>query len=389
MTNPQLKIIILVSAALGFSAVFSLNTFETKTDRPTISSGDWSIIDYQNPKLRRFIASPNICKINDSIYITSHEYYGEGVDEWYTYVSKTNDMGKSWGKASKIPQLMNADLISIRDTLYLFGTFRRKDKGTNDLMVCMSINQGDKWECSRLFENDQLWGTSPTSSILKNDTIWKLVNLNAYPFNNPNTQYLFAYASINKNLLENENWAFSEPSRNTEGIEPTVVVDNNRLAILYRYHEPANGGLAKLQYFNRMKWSSTSFIDLPGGCKKFYVQYDSVSRKYWTISNSIMDSDRNKGVNIERLRNFCTLSFSTDLHTWYIKDTLLYTPNFKNEGWQYIDWEFDRNDIIAVSRTAMPSEDGPSKSQHDANHLTFHRFNNFRIGSDAYQFRRQ
>ena len=47
-------------------------------------------------------------------------------------------------------------------------------------------------------------------------------------------------------------------------------------------------------------------------------------------------------------------------------------------GFQYVDWVFDGDDIIAVSRTAFPETRGLPARQHDANFLTFHRISNFR-----------
>lgn len=43
-----------------------------------------------------------------------------------------------------------------------------------------------------------------------------------------------------------------------------------------------------------------------------------------------------------------------------------------------MDWVFDGDDIIAVSRTAFPETRGLPARQHDANFLTFHRISNFR-----------
>ena len=43
-------------------------------------------------------------------------------------------------------------------------------------------------------------------------------------------------------------------------------------------------------------------------------------------------------------------------------------------GFPYADWIFDGNDIAAVCRTAVNG----AYNFHNANHLTFHRFKNFR-----------
>ncbi len=47
-------------------------------------------------------------------------------------------------------------------------------------------------------------------------------------------------------------------------------------------------------------------------------------------------------------------------------------------GFQYLDWQFEGNDIIALSRTAYDDAEGEAHNQHDANFITFHRIENFR-----------
>jgi hypothetical protein len=53
-------------------------------------------------------------------------------------------------------------------------------------------------------------------------------------------------------------------------------------------------------------------------------------------------------------------------------------PDVKNHGFQYVDWQFDGADIIAVCRTAYEDGVGGARNCHDANFLTFHRWKNFR-----------
>jgi len=45
-----------------------------------------------------------------------------------------------------------------------------------------------------------------------------------------------------------------------------------------------------------------------------------------------------------------------------------------HHAWQYVDWVFDGDDLVAASRTAY----GDSHNFHDANYLTFHRVRHFR-----------
>lgn len=61
-----------------------------------------------------------------------------------------------------------------------------------------------------------------------------------------------------------------------------------------------------------------------------------------------------------------------------IREGLLFHPDVKKHGFQYIDWQFDNRDIIFLSRTAFDDEFGGANNFHDANYLTFHRIKNFR-----------
>jgi hypothetical protein len=72
------------------------------------------------------------------------------------------------------------------------------------------------------------------------------------------------------------------------------------------------------------------------------------------------------------------LTSSKDLKNWTIRSILLYHPDNLKHGFQYSDWLFDGQDIIAVVRTAFDDAEGGAHNKHDANFLTFHRWRNFR-----------
>ncbi|MFC1461694.1 exo-alpha-sialidase, partial [Verrucomicrobiota bacterium] len=120
------------------------------------------------------------------------------------------------------------------------------------------------------------------------------------------------------------------------------------------------------------------FIDFPGGCKKFTIRYDSVSKLYWSLTNYAQDKDRKRAVNVERTRNTLALTSSPDLKRWTVKSILLYHPDVRNSGFQYVDWQFEGEDIIAVSRTAYDDGIGGAHNCHNANYFTFHRVEGYR-----------
>jgi hypothetical protein len=58
-------------------------------------------------------------------------------------------------------------------------------------------------------------------------------------------------------------------------------------------------------------------------------------------------------------------------------------PERQRHGFQYVDWLFDGDDLVVVSRTAFDDVEGGAHDYHDANYLTFHRVKDFRSRSMA------
>ncbi|HOH29852.1 MAG TPA: exo-alpha-sialidase, partial [Candidatus Hydrogenedentes bacterium] len=78
------------------------------------------------------------------------------------------------------------------------------------------------------------------------------------------------------------------------------------------------------------------------------------------------------------VRNTLALVSSPDLRHWETRCVVLYHKDTKAHGFQYVDWRFEGEDIIAVCRTAHDDGIGGARNNHDANFMTFHRVQNFR-----------
>jgi hypothetical protein len=118
----------------------------------------------------------------------------------------------------------------------------------------------------------------------------------------------------------------------------------------------------------------SGFIKLPGGKgKKFTIRYDHTSQKYWSLVNWVQPKDEPVGK-----RNTVALVSSPDLFTWTIERIVLHHPDAYHHAFQYLDWQFEGDDIIAVSRTAYDDGLGGAANNHDANYMTFHRIKHFR-----------
>ena len=109
--------------------------------------------------------------------------------------------------------------------------------------------------------------------------------------------------------------------------------------------------------------------------------FRSRSRRYWTLASVVPEGWEGAG-KPARIRNTLGLVSSPDLRSWSIRCHLLHHPDHEHVGFQYVDWLFDGDDLIAASRTAFPDGQGGAHSAHDANFLTFHRIRAFReLGS--------
>ena len=122
--------------------------------------------------------------------------------------------------------------------------------------------------------------------------------------------------------------------------------------------------------------SKKGFIDFPGGNKKFTIRYDPKSGLYWSLTNPVLN--KHKSPNPSLVRNAVALIASPDLIHWETKCILIYHPDTSRHGFQYLDWVFEGEDILAACRTAFDDGLGGAHNQHDSNLITFHRIHNFR-----------
>lgn len=118
------------------------------------------------------------------------------------------------------------------------------------------------------------------------------------------------------------------------------------------------------------------FIDFPGGAKKFTIRFDPQTKLYWSLASIV--HPRHRANNPGGIRNALALTCSPDLRQWTVRCLLLYHPDTRKHGFQYVDWLFDGDDLIAACRTAYDDGQGGAHNNHDANYLTFHRFTDFR-----------
>ncbi len=339
----------------------------------------------------KYIGSPSIAILNDGTYIVSHDYFGNFLSDTFLYMSK--DHGYTWTRISEIKQLNWSKLFVHGSELYLLGVRPKGSSGYGDCVILRSLDNGYTWTSPHDQKSGLLlagfYHTAPTPVAFYHGRIWKAME-NRGKIDGWGDFSSFVMSVKEKNdLLDASNWTISNEMKfdtaslknATTWLEGNIVIKRGKeVKNILRVHYPLDDKAAVMDVSRDGKNvafnSSTGIIDFPGGSKKFNILYDEKSKKYWTLSNYVLDKDKS-GYN-ERTRNTVALSWSDDLIHWHIKDIVLHHLDVGHHGFQYLDWLIDGDDIIAVSRTAWEDETGNADNQHNANYLTFHRFTNFR-----------
>lgn len=351
---------------------------------------------------KMLITNPSITILPDGDYLAActGAYRVTGTTAGVSFFL-SSDKGLTW-KAQSINNgaMSYQNLFVHNGILYVMGTSGVQ----SDVIIRKSTDKGVTWtyptnETDGVLLTGQ-YHSAPVPVVVSGGRIWRAFETNVEGENK--TAFVMS-APVNADLMKAASWTCTNAlSYNTSWItgdgksfkqwlEGNAVVDKNgNIVNILRVDEEKYGGVAaitKVTGTTQLNFNpATDIINFPGGGKKFSIRYDEQSNKYWTLSNAEFDEDRTRtqagiysaGTHCGLLRNRLVLMSSPDLRNWTIRDTLISRDNPFLNGFQYLDWQFDGNDIIAVSRTAFQDERGLPIRQHDANYLLFHRFPDFR-----------
>lgn len=352
------------------------------------------VITYIAANTKIYIGSPSICILPNGNYVASHDFFGPNSKfktNATTEIFESTDKGISWKKISEMNQFWSG-LFMHKGKLYLMGT--RNSEG--DCIIRRSDDGGHTWtnptdkNTGLLIASKDSVGyhTSSVPVIMANGKLWRAME--AVKAGGPWGGFKAFVMSVkqNKNLLKAKNWTISEKlamdktlGKGNTWLEGNAVLDpKGNIVNILRVNYAADTLAAMLQVSKNGKNLSfdatNGFITLPGATKKFNIRKDNKTGLYWTLTNAI--PDEYKGGNVERTRNTVCLFSSADLIHWKNHGIILQGKNVAKHGFQYLDWQFEGNDIIAAVRTAYDDNAGGADNQHNANYFTFYRIINFR-----------
>jgi len=343
----------------------------------------------------KMITNPNLVILPNGDYLAS----ANGLNGFSIFISK--DKGQTWSlQSNNQVELGFSRLFWHRGALYIMGV-KNPRESTGDqgyLGISRSDDAGKTWTPVTDENSGVLmpghYHTAPVSMVEYNGRIWRAMELRG-PKEKDMAVIAMGVVSApaDADLLKAKSWTLSQmlPEGKPDAIEGNVVVaPDGTLKNLLRYNAyegPEKAAVMSVDSPQAVRFdAATDVIDFPGGAKKFTLQYDPVSKLYWAITNPANHDEASlshpgrfaQGVHNGLLRNRMALISSPDLKTWTVKDWLIVSDNPFFDGFQYVDWKIDGDDIVAVSRTAFGEPRGLPVRQHDANLLTFHRFKNFR-----------
>ena len=367
--------------------MLALTLTEGQTVAPEYPPVPGVIIDASPEPQTVYIGSPSMAVLPGGDYVASHDFFGPGTTYRHTAVFCSSDRGETWTKLADIDGQWWSTLFVHRGGLYIIGTSAQY----GDAVIRRSTDGGKTWTSPQdadtgLLLADGKYHCAPVPVVVHEGRVWRAMEDGRGPGGwGSHFRSFVMSAPAEADLLKAANWTCTNrlqfdpkwfEAQNPGWLEGNVVVtpEGDLLNIL-RFNDDRGDRAAIVRIAKDGKTVSfdpeTGFIDFPGGRTKFTIRYDPITQRYWSLVN--------KQTNPDAFRNILVLTSSSDLRHWHVQSVILRHPDRGNHAFQYVDWLFDGDDIIAVSRTAW---DG-SHNAHDANYMTFHRIKNFRTRTMA------
>jgi hypothetical protein len=351
------------------------------------------VVAHSPASSRQYIGSPGLAVLPSGEYLAAHDWFGPGSTADRTRVFASADRGQTWSPRAEITGQWWSSLFVHRGAVYLLGTSREN----GFCVIRRSADGGHTWTeprdaASGLLWRDGRYHCAPVPVVVHEGRLWRAMEDAMGPGGWGEHFHSFMMSvSADADLLNAANWTFSNRilgnPRWLDGqfrgwLEGNAVVTpQGRIVTVLRVDSPLDDERAAIVEISadgrRASFDpATGFISFPGGAKKFSIRADPRGGGYWALTNDVPPA-RRRGLP-SKTRNTLALTHSRDLYDWQVRAVLLEHPDPERHGFQYVDWLYDGDDLIALVRTAFDDGQGGAHNQHDANYLTFHRFAKFR-----------
>lgn len=386
-----------------------------------LAGAEWppppGVVIAQSPDLSTtFIGSPTLAILPDGTYVAAHDFFGREARGLHsTRVFTSADRGATWTQSAHLKRQFWSTLFVHRGALYLIGTAGEYQ----GIVIRRSDDGGHTWTNPRDAKSGRLlrgsFACGPVPVVVHHGRIWRCFEeyegrqgkwsgryFNAFTLSAPEDADLLDAASWRRTnaVAFDGRWVPGDRTGWLEG--NAVVAPDGRIVDILRVHAFAgthgpmelSGGGAGIPRYEVAAMLNVSddgsrtdfdpaqgFFRFPGSQSKFTIRRAPRGGRYWAIVNKISGPthERTTALAPYHQRNVLVLTTSTDLRHWEERCTLLrwregeLIASDVSVGFQYVDWQFDGDDLVAVCRTAWNGD-----NYHNANYLTFHRVAGFR-----------
>ena len=336
----------------------------------------------------RYLCSPSLVRHPDGFLLASMDLFADKHPQNLTLIYRSDDEGKTWHYVSELMPCFWGKMFIHKGELYMLSCSTEY----GDLLIGKSVDSGKTFSAPITLLRGAN-GKNGSSGVHKNPQnivyfggrLWATLEWGAWA----NREYCHAAMMMscdeNADLLDPTSWSFTEP-RIFEHFAPEV--EDVKIPAMTIEGTPVispEGKLLNIMRFGKRGFalcyeadasepekmlSYSRIMPFHANFSKFMIKYDTVSGKYYSIVCRLYDGCADSA------RNYQTLMSSRDLKEWRDECVLYDLRAFNRNlvGLQYVDFEFDGEDIIYLCRTAING----AHSFHDSNYSTFHRIKNFR-----------
>lgn len=353
-----------------------------------------SIVNYLHPEddayafSGRYLCSPSLVRHPDGYLLASMDLFAGKHPQNLTLIFRSDDNGESWHYVSELMPCFWGKLFVHKKELYMLACSTEY----GDLLIGKSMDGGKSFSAPITLlrgsngknGNDGVH-KNPQNVFYHNGRIYETLEWGAWE----NKEYCHAAMVMscdeNDDLMCPENWSFSEPRRFSQFDFSMKNLTNTTMTIEGTLTLSPDGKLLNIMRFGKYHHALAYEVNVsdhdapltyshcfqfPANYSKFMIKYDDISHRYYSIGTMAYDPN-----NIAT-RDYLALLVSRDLEHWEVVCDLHNYCGIDTEhiGFQYVDFEFENEDIIYLCRTAING----AHNFHDSNYATFHRIKNFR-----------
>lgn len=382
----------------GFDFEFYVLSGEKKSRIRLARTGEavGTVVEYLHPDDEaysfsgNFLCSPSLIKHPKGFLLSSLDLYGADTRQCLTRIFRSDDNGETWHFVTELYPCFWGKMFLHKGELYMLSV----DTEYGNLLIGKSTDDGKTWSepvallygCRSEVSTDGVH-KNPQPVVEFNGRLWGTLEW-AYAPSGVHAPMVMS-APVDADLLNPESWSYSDPidydptwegvaKGKTDGnIEGSLTVIDGKLYNIMRYGiggscVPSYGLIMSFEVDTKNPEAPLKFhrvIKFPGNRSKFTIKYDEISKKYFAFATRITQPEISS-------RNLLTLMVSDDAINWSVlKDIYDYRHLDPQEaGFQYVDYEFEGDDIIFLCRTGLNKPHG----FHDTNYQTFDRVKNFR-----------